>query len=379
MDIFNTSDSVVDPTTAEVKHWLGPGASDDIASMCIDAALTPEDDMAPSSVEEFAVMTSHTEDDTAPSSVEEFVMTTSHTDGKDVNVCDMEMVPVANVNPFPPLNPYPQFTFPPAPSIPTSVPPSAPATSLPLPINQAITGLFDDELDFDTPAEDEDPNLFPASDVGDISSPGDNSASSEQGAHQPSGRISTAMWETLCTGFQKLDELIDELSHETGHNPENIITLWKRSHAWECSRSIWNKYQCYFLDNRPLERRRINDATANCKYRFCYATATTHGHSLGKMCWEGFKRLEPKWREILDTHDEMLTVSGAQLTINSRTRKFDALVRKFRSLAKNASARDGFESFLVLVGNSIHEDMGLTELYVSPGADKVGARAHCIQ
>jgi len=187
MDIFNTSDSVIDPTTAEVEHWLGPGASDDIVSMCIDAALTPEDDMAPSSVEEFAAMTSHTEDDMAPSSVEEFVMTTSHTDGKDVNVCDMEMVPVANVNPFPPLNPYPQFTFPPAPSIPTSVPPSAPATSLPLPINQAVTGLFDDALDFDTPAEDEDPNLFPASDMGDISSPGDDSASSEQGAHQPSG------------------------------------------------------------------------------------------------------------------------------------------------------------------------------------------------
>lgn len=69
----------------------------------------------------------------------------------------------------------------------------------------------------------------------------------------------------------------------------------------------------------------------------------------------------------------MLTVSGAQLTINSCTRKFDGLVRKFRSLAKNASARDGFESLLVLVGNSIHEDMGLTELYVSLGADKVGA------
>jgi len=75
----------------------------------------------------------------------------------------------------------------------------------------------------------------------------------------------------------------------------------------------------------------------------------------------------------------MLTVSGAQLTINSCTRKFDALVRKFRSLAKNASARDGFESFLVLIGNSIHEDTGLMELYVSPGADKVGARVHCIQ
>jgi hypothetical protein len=192
--------------------------------------------------------------------------------------------------------------------------------------------------------------------VGNISSPGDNSASSKQGAHQPSGQTSTATWEMLHTRFQKLDDL----SHETGCNPENIIKLWKHSHAQECSHSVWNKYQHHFLDNWPFKRSQISDATANCKYCFCYATATTHEHSLGKMCWEGFKRLELKWQEILDAHDEMLTVSGAQLTINSSTCKFNAL-RKFRSLVKNASARDGFESFLVGVSNS-NKDTGLTEL-----------------
>jgi hypothetical protein len=258
----STSDHVLDPTTAEIEYWLGPGASDDIASMYVDAPLTPEP-----------------EDDTAPSSVEEIAMMTSNPDGKDDSVCDMEMAPIANANPFPPLNPYPQFTFPPALSIPTSLPASAPATSLPLPTNQPF-----DEPDYDAPAKDEDPNFFPASDAGDISPAGDDFTSSEQGAHQPSGRISTATWETLCTGFQKLDDLIDEPSHETGHNSENIITLWKRSHARECSRSVWNKYQGYFLDNRPLERRQINDATANCKCSSCSATATTHGHSLGKTC-----------------------------------------------------------------------------------------------
>lgn len=357
MDIFDasTSDSVIDPTNAEVEHWLGVGASDDIASMCVDAPFTSD----ASSVEDSA----------------EIAVTTSHLDGKDVNACDTEMAPVANVNPYPPLNPYPQYIFPPGPFVPTSLPPTGPDTSLPLPTNQPMTALFDDEPDYNAPAEDEDADFFPASDASDISPAGDDAASSEQGAHQPSGRISTATWETLRAGFQKLDDLFEELSHETDRTVDNIITLWKRSHARECSRSVWNKYQRYFLDNRPLERRRINDATANCKCSFCYAMATADGHSSGQTCWEGFKRLEPKWREILDAHDEMLTASGAQLTINNRTRKFDALVRKFRSLAKNASAKDGFESFLVVVGNSIHEDTGLTELYVSPGADKVGARS----
>ncbi|EDR03521.1 uncharacterized protein LACBIDRAFT_331573 [Laccaria bicolor S238N-H82] len=298
MDIFDasTSDSVVDHTTAEVDHWLGAGASDDIASMCVDAALTPEDDTTPSSVEE-----------------------TYHPDGKDVNVGDTEMAPVANVNPFPPLNPYPEFTFPPAPSFPTSLPPCGPATTCPLPANLS-TDFLDDEPDYNAPAEDEDPDIFPASDAGDMSPAGDDSASSEQGAHQPSGRISTATWETLCAGFQKLDDLIDKLSHETGHTSDNIIGLW-------------------------------------------------NGDGLMTQ-WRTVRHVGRVSREILDAHDEMLTVSRAQLTINNCTRKFNTLMRKYKSLAKNASAKDGFESLLVVVGNSIHKDMGLTDLYISPGADK---------
>ena len=44
MEIFDasTSDSITDPTNVEVEHWLGVGASDDIDSMCVDAAFTPD-------------------------------------------------------------------------------------------------------------------------------------------------------------------------------------------------------------------------------------------------------------------------------------------------------------------------------------------------
>ena len=67
----------------------------------------------------------------------------------------------------------------------------------------------------------------------------------------------------------------------------------------------------------------------------------------------------------------MLTASETRSTISARTRKFDALVSKLQSLASSASNKDGFESLIVLCGNSIHEDSGLSHVYVSAGAEKV--------
>ena len=67
----------------------------------------------------------------------------------------------------------------------------------------------------------------------------------------------------------------------------------------------------------------------------------------------------------------MLTASDTQSTISSHTRKFDTLVGKLQSLATNASERDGFESMVVVCGNSIHEDSGLSHVFVSAGAEKV--------
>ena len=46
----DAEDHGVDPTVAKVDYWLGAGASQEIASMCIDADLSPDEDMSPSSV-----------------------------------------------------------------------------------------------------------------------------------------------------------------------------------------------------------------------------------------------------------------------------------------------------------------------------------------
>ena len=67
----------------------------------------------------------------------------------------------------------------------------------------------------------------------------------------------------------------------------------------------------------------------------------------------------------------MLTASETRSTISACTHKFNTLVSKLQSLASNASNKDGFESLIVLCGNSIHEDSGLSHVYVSAGAEKV--------
>ena len=72
----------------------------------------------------------------------------------------------------------------------------------------------------------------------------------------------------LNAGFQKIDDTIDDLAIKTGRIRENIISLWKHTHAHKCTGSMWNKYQKYFLANREKEHRCIGDSRANCKYFF---------------------------------------------------------------------------------------------------------------
>ena len=253
----------LESAAAQVDYWLGPGASDDIASMCVDAELSPEEDFVGSSMDE------------APLSAISALGLAFNPDGNatpERNTCpptpDMNVFSPAPImdepsmeegshtsNPFPPLNPYPEYIF-----------PTAPLIDQPLTTHEPLFDgtVADEEPNYDIPADDEDPLFFPDSD---FSALGDDSTK-ENSPHQGTGRISQVKWEILNTGFQKIDNLIDNIATETGRTRENVITLWKRSHVHECSRSVWNKYQRYFLENRRLERQRIGDPSASCKWHF---------------------------------------------------------------------------------------------------------------
>ncbi|EDR06065.1 uncharacterized protein LACBIDRAFT_329158 [Laccaria bicolor S238N-H82] len=472
----DAEDHEVDPTMAEVDYWLGAGASQEIASMCVDADLSPDEDISPSSVE------GNPRASAVPLSVDEELENRPPQDGRGspyVNPVDAPLAPPLPDNPFPPLNPYPQFIFPdpmltnisvqndapkevlprahdfalpwlvlddlpiygPSSTLPKDMakeayfkalgfgPPGAlsvdhtPSSALPsnmakeaylqalgfgppgalsvdctpslterpartsssaLPIETnkednllahgfgppgALPGGFEvqahlthpktslgtSEADFNVPAEDEDSFLFPNSDdsplADDVTRNMDESK--EPVPRQQAGRISSSSWDVLNTGFQKIDDIIDQLANKTGRTHENIITLWKRTHAHECTGSMWNKYQKYFLANREKEHRRIGDSRANCR-----------------TCLVGFKEHEPRWREILEAYDEVLAASNVHSTISQRTRKFDRLVSQLKRVTNKAAEQDGFESLFVLVGNSIHEDVGLSQVHLLAGAEE---------
>ena len=315
----DAEDQGVDPTVAEVDYWLGAGASQEIASMCVDADLSPDEDISPSSVE------GNLRASAVPSSVDEELENRPPQDGRGsphVNTVDAPLAPPLPDNPFLPLNPYPQFIFPdpmltndsvqndaPKEALPGAhdfVPPrlvvdnlrvQGPSSTLPKDtakeahlkalgfgppgaslggfeveahITHQKTGLSPAKVDYDVPAEDEDSFLFPNSDDSPLADDftKDIDESREPVPRQQAGRISSPTWNVLNAGFQKIDDTIDDLAIKTGRTRENVISLWKRTQAHECSGSMWNKYQKYFLANREKERRRIGDSRANCKYFF---------------------------------------------------------------------------------------------------------------
>ncbi|EDR05736.1 uncharacterized protein LACBIDRAFT_329285 [Laccaria bicolor S238N-H82] len=105
----DAEDHEVDSTMAEVDYWLGAGASQEITSMCVDADLSPDEDISPSSVE------GNPRASAVPSSVDEELENRPPQDGRGspyVNPVDAPLAPPLPDNPFPLLNPYPQFIFP---------------------------------------------------------------------------------------------------------------------------------------------------------------------------------------------------------------------------------------------------------------------------
>ena len=184
--------------------------------MGIDAELSPEEDFMGSSMDE------------VPLSAISALQLAFNPDGNatlEHNTCpptpDMNIFLPAPVmdkpsmeegshtsNPFPPLNPYPEYIFPTAPLI------DQPLTTHVLLFNGTVadpvrSGV--EEPNYDIPEDDEDPLFFPDSD---FSALGDDSMK-ENSPYQGAGHKSQVKWEILNMGFQKIDNLIDNIATET--------------------------------------------------------------------------------------------------------------------------------------------------------------------
>lgn len=92
---------------------------------------------------------------------------------------------------------------------------------------------------------------------------------------------------------------------------------------------------------------------------------------IGAECFKKFKETQPNWLELLHTYNDLNKSEKTLTTIQTRNRRFQAHVAALKSLALTASSSSGFETLIVTVGNCIHEDAGLCNIYVSPGAEGV--------
>ena len=91
---------------------------------------------------------------------------------------------------------------------------------------------------------------------------------------------------------------------------------------------------------------------------------------IGAECFRKFKETQPNWLELLHTYNDLHKSEKTLTTIQTRNRLFQAHAASLKSLALNAS-NSGFETLIVTVGNCLHEDAGLCNVYVSPGAEGV--------
>ena len=91
---------------------------------------------------------------------------------------------------------------------------------------------------------------------------------------------------------------------------------------------------------------------------------------IGAECFRKFKETQPNWLELLHTYNDLHKSEKTLTTIQTRNCLFQAHAASLKSLALNAS-NSGFETLIVTVGNCLHEDAGLCNVYVSPGAEGV--------
>jgi len=92
---------------------------------------------------------------------------------------------------------------------------------------------------------------------------------------------------------------------------------------------------------------------------------------IGAECFKKFKETQPNWLELLHAYNDLHKSEKTLTTIQTRNRRFQAHVASLKSLALTASNSSGFETLIVTVGNCLNEDSGLSNVYVSPGAEDV--------
>ncbi|KAF8127439.1 hypothetical protein EV363DRAFT_1172524, partial [Boletus edulis] len=159
----------------------------------------------------------------------------------------------------------------------------------------------------------------------------------------------------LNEGYEELERVLTNVMAETSLTAQQIMDGWHKS----CGRSIngtnhWNLYARYLAKNEEQERRRLGLPT-NTPIR-------------GRL-YMRFKEQNSEWQEMLEVHEMLDLADSPQPMLAQRATSFNKLRRmKVTNLLEMAAAKHGFESAVVMCGNTVHQDASLRFTHESPGA-----------
>ncbi|KAF8127382.1 hypothetical protein EV363DRAFT_1172502 [Boletus edulis] len=173
-----------------------------------------------------------------------------------------------------------------------------------------------------------------------------------------SGRRSARVTALLNEGCEELERVLMNVMAQTSLTARQIMDGWHKSRG----RSIngtnhWNLYARYLAKNEEQERRRLGLPTD------APITPQTRG-----QLYTRFKEDNHEWQEILEVHEMLDLADSAQQTLAQRANSFNKLCRKVTNLLEMASAKHGFESAVVMCGNTVNQDTSLGFTHESPGA-----------
>ncbi|KAF9492222.1 hypothetical protein BDN71DRAFT_1227862 [Pleurotus eryngii] len=94
----------------------------------------------------------------------------------------------------------------------------------------------------------------------------------------------------------------------------------------------------------------------------------TNNNTVAGRCYDAFKNLYPeKWKEILETFEDLAALEGIQKTVHNRTTDWNMHRRRLLDVIERGQAQ-GFETCAVSAGSNVHQDKGLGISEESTGA-----------
>ncbi|KAH7903934.1 hypothetical protein BJ138DRAFT_1019833 [Hygrophoropsis aurantiaca] len=183
------------------------------------------------------------------------------------------------------------------------------------------------------------------------------------------GRLSQDANDTLNHGFLTLEEQLQDLAKSVKMPVEQVINIWHKTHARNVHGiNEWNVYASFFTSNAAEELARLPPGTIGPDQQIT--------QRIRSQCFHLFREQQANYKEILETHDNLMKYSEGPQTLSQRQRGFDRIVDKITNLMDSAAAKYGFESALVMCGSVIHEDAGLGRAHTTSKAQPVRNSCH---